>query len=58
VGPDRVKIRDYLATRTAASAYRGVSGAIYFRPDGDPVGQHVVMTQIDHGTLRVAQEAR
>jgi len=57
VGPDRAKIRDHLASLTAASAYRGVSGAIHFRPDGDPVGQHVVMTRIDRGTLRVAQKA-
>ena len=58
VGPDRAKVRDHLASLTAASAHRGVSGAIYFRPDGDPVGQHVVMTRIDRGTLRVAQAAQ
>ncbi|MFL5619155.1 MAG: branched-chain amino acid ABC transporter substrate-binding protein [Gemmatimonadaceae bacterium] len=58
VGPDRARIREYLASLTAATAYHGVSGPIYFRPDGDPMAQHVVMTQIDHGTLRVAQEAR
>jgi branched-chain amino acid transport system substrate-binding protein len=58
VGPDRAKVRDHLASLTATSAHRGVSGAIYFRPDGDPVGQHVVMTRIDRGTLRVAQAAQ
>ena len=58
VGPDRTRIRDYLASLTAATAYKGVSGPIHFRPDGDPMAQHVVMTQIDHGTLRVAQVAR
>jgi len=58
VGPDRTRIRDYLASLTATTAYHGVSGPIYFRPDGDPVAQHVVMTQIDHGTLRVAQRAQ
>jgi branched-chain amino acid transport system substrate-binding protein len=57
VGPDRARIRDYLASLTATTAYRGVSGPIYFRPDGDPMSRHVVMTQIDHGTLRVAQGA-
>jgi branched-chain amino acid transport system substrate-binding protein len=57
-GSDRAKIRDYLASLTAATAYQGVSGAIAFRPDGDPMSRHVVMTRIDHGTLRVAQGAR
>jgi branched-chain amino acid transport system substrate-binding protein len=57
-GPDRAKIRDYLASLTAATAYQGVSGPIAFRPDGDPMSRHVVMTQIDHGTLRVAQGTR
>ena len=56
-GPDRTRIRDYLASLTEATAYRGVSGPIYFRPDGDPTAQHVVMTRIDRGTLRVAQAA-
>jgi branched-chain amino acid transport system substrate-binding protein len=58
VGPDRRKVRDYLASRTSETAYRGVTGAIYFRPDGDPVGKSVVMTRIDHGVLRVAQVTR
>ena len=54
VGPDRARIRDYLASLTATTAYQGVSGPIYFRPDGDPMERHVVMTRIDRGTLRVA----
>jgi branched-chain amino acid transport system substrate-binding protein len=58
VGPDRAKIRAYLASLTPATAYHGVSGSISFRPDGDPVAQHVVMTRIDRGTLRVAQDVR
>jgi branched-chain amino acid transport system substrate-binding protein len=57
-GGDRTRIRDHLASLTAETAYHGVSGAIYFRPDGDPVGQHVVMTRIDHGALRVARGTR
>ena len=57
-GPNRAKIRDYLASLTATTAYQGVSGPIAFRPDGDPISRHVVMTQIDHGTLRVAQGAQ
>jgi branched-chain amino acid transport system substrate-binding protein len=58
VGTDRTRIRDYLASLTAATAYQGVSGPLYFRRDGDPMERHVVMTQIDRGTLRVAQGAQ
>jgi branched-chain amino acid transport system substrate-binding protein len=58
VGTDRKKIRDYLASRTAETAFKGVTGSIYFRPDGDPVGKNVVMTRIDHGVLRVAEASR
>lgn len=57
-GTDRRKIRDYLASLTGESAFKGVTGAIWFRPDGDPVGKSVVMTRIDHGMLRVAEAAR
>ena len=57
-GVDRRKIRDYLASRTAESAFKGVTGAIYFNPDGDPVGKSVVMTRIDHGVMRVAEASR
>jgi branched-chain amino acid transport system substrate-binding protein len=53
-GGDRAKIRDYLAALGKASAFHGVTGTIFFRPDGDPVGKSVVMTRIDHGVLRVA----
>lgn len=53
-GPDRRKIRDYLASLTDANAYKGVTGTIRFRPDGDPVAQNLVMTRIDRGVLRVA----
>lgn len=54
-GADRGRIRAYLAALTEATAYRGVTGAVYFHPDGDPVGKNVVMTRIDRGVLRVAQ---
>jgi ABC-type branched-subunit amino acid transport system substrate-binding protein len=57
VGPDRVRIRDYLASLDATMAYQGVSGPISFRPDGDPRERHVVMARVDRGTLRVAQGA-
>jgi branched-chain amino acid transport system substrate-binding protein len=56
VGTDRAKIRDHLAGLTRETAYKGVTGAIHFRPDGDPVGKSVVMTRIDHGVLRVAAD--
>jgi branched-chain amino acid transport system substrate-binding protein len=58
VGTDRTRIRDYLASLTEATAYKGATGAVYFRPDGDPVGKGVVMTRIDHGMLRLAEAAR
>jgi branched-chain amino acid transport system substrate-binding protein len=54
-GGDRARIRDYLASLTETTAYKGVTGTIRFRADGDPVAQNVVMTRIDHGVLRVAQ---
>ncbi|MFI5256199.1 MAG: ABC transporter substrate-binding protein [Gemmatimonadales bacterium] len=54
VGTDRRRIRDYLAGLTEETAFKGVTGAIYFLPNGDPVGKSVVMTRIDHGVLRVA----
>jgi branched-chain amino acid transport system substrate-binding protein len=57
-GADRARIRDYLASLTEATAFKGVTGAIYFRPDGDPVGKGVVMTRIDRGALRIAEVPR
>lgn len=53
VGPNREKIRDYLAGLTAGNAYRGVTGTIRFRPDGDPVGKGIVMTRVRNGALQV-----
>ncbi|HXT18740.1 MAG TPA: ABC transporter substrate-binding protein [Gemmatimonadaceae bacterium] len=53
VGPDRKKIRDYLAGLTEQSAYHGVTGTIRFRPDGDPVGKGIVMTRAHQGVLQV-----
>ena len=57
-GSDRGKIRDYLASLTDATAYKGATGTIRFRPDGDPVGQDVVMTRIDGGVLHVAEAGK
>jgi len=53
VGADRVKIRDYLANLTEATAYRGITGTIRFRADGDPVGKGIVMTRVHHGAMQV-----
>ncbi|MEO6877865.1 MAG: ABC transporter substrate-binding protein, partial [Gemmatimonadaceae bacterium] len=53
VGPNRVKIRDYLANLTDATAYHGVTGTIRFQPDGDPIGKGFVMTRIHDGALQV-----
>jgi branched-chain amino acid transport system substrate-binding protein len=57
-GSDRGRIRDYLASLTDATAYKGATGTIRFRPDGDPVGQDVVMTRIDRGVLHVAEAGK
>jgi branched-chain amino acid transport system substrate-binding protein len=51
VGPDRHKIRDYLAN--LSSPYSGVTGPIRFSPDGDPVGKGMVMTRVRQGALVV-----
>ncbi|MFI5230068.1 MAG: ABC transporter substrate-binding protein [Gemmatimonadales bacterium] len=53
VGPDRRKIRDYLAGLTAATAYHGVTGTIRFRVDGDPMGKNFVIAHVSHGALQV-----
>ena len=53
VGADRIKIRDFLAGLTEATAYRGVTGTIRFRPDGDPIGKGIVMTRVKNGAMRV-----
>jgi branched-chain amino acid transport system substrate-binding protein len=54
-GADRARIRDYLSALDKTSAFHGVTGTIFFRTDGDPVGKNVVMTRIDRGVLRVAE---
>jgi branched-chain amino acid transport system substrate-binding protein len=53
VGPDRVKIRAYLASLTENSAFHGVTGAIRFRPDGDPIGKGIFMTRVHDGAMQV-----
>jgi len=52
VGPDRIKIRDYLAN-ASGTAYHGVTGDIRFSSDGDPIGKGVVITRVHDGLLQV-----
>lgn len=56
-GPDRRRIRDYLAQLAAHGSYQGVTGPIAFSPDGDPLGKTIVMTQIHRGAL-ITDEAQ
>jgi branched-chain amino acid transport system substrate-binding protein len=52
VGPDREKIRDWLANLSVP--YAGVTGPIRFLPTGDPAGKSITMTRVQHdGTLAV-----
>jgi branched-chain amino acid transport system substrate-binding protein len=51
VGPDRVKIRDYLAN--LPEAYHGVTGAISFGANGDPKDKSMLMARIAQGALQV-----
>ena len=55
VGPDRAKIRDFLAGLTPQTAWKGVTGNIYFGASGDPVGKSVVMTRLHDGALQVVE---
>jgi branched-chain amino acid transport system substrate-binding protein len=57
VGPDRVKVRRWLADLDAGSAYRGVVGPVYFQRSGDPMGRNLVVTRVTGGRL-VAQAER
>ena len=52
-GPDRAKIRRFLATVGPRQAYRGVTGVIRFHPSGDPIAKSFVMTRIRRGAMVV-----
>ncbi|OYV72353.1 MAG: hypothetical protein B7Z74_05690 [Deltaproteobacteria bacterium 21-66-5] len=58
VGPNRSKIRDFLAGLEAGTAWKGVTGNLYFGATGDPIGKSVVMTVIRHGALQVVEGAQ
>jgi branched-chain amino acid transport system substrate-binding protein len=52
-GPNRAKIRRYLASASPKDAYRGVTGTIRFNAGGDPIAKSFVMTRIRHGAFVV-----
>jgi branched-chain amino acid transport system substrate-binding protein len=54
VGPDRAKIRHFLAAAGPRDAYRGVTGMMRFHASGDPIAKSFVMTRIRRGALVVA----
>ena len=56
VGPNRSRVRDWLAGLDEGTAFRGVTGDIRFQPDGDPVGKSFVMTRVAKGLLLVAAQ--
>lgn len=54
VGPNRVKIRDYLA-HMDEHPYRGVTGDITFGPDGDPKGKTMSIARISQRAIALAE---
>lgn len=53
-GRTRERIRELLASDKLE--FRGVTGAIRFRADGDPIGKSFVMTRVRRGELMVADD--
>jgi branched-chain amino acid transport system substrate-binding protein len=58
VGPDRAKLRDWVARVGGERAYHGVTGDIRFGADGDPQGTRFVMTRVENGNLHPVEAAR
>ena len=59
VGPDREKIRAYLASLRPSAPYIGVTGRTAFGRDGDPVGKEIAVTRVHDGAMApVAERAR
>ena len=52
-GPDRARVRDYLASLDSGQAVAGVTGAIRFRRTGDPDREALVLAQVRRGSLEV-----
>ena len=50
-GPDRTRIRDFLADLRGRATVPGVTGPIAFHGNGDPVGKSFVMTRVRRGAL-------
>lgn len=55
VGPDRARVRDWLANRATGGAFAGVTGPIAFLESGDPVGKSFTMTRVVRGQLTLAE---
>lgn len=56
-GASRDEIREWLANIPADKPFKGVTGAIRFGPDGDPIGKSFVMSQLRRGSLVVVESA-
>ena len=56
VGPNRSKIRAYLAQLTSTTALHGVAGPTWFLPSNDPVENKYRITQVRHGFLIPVQQ--
>jgi branched-chain amino acid transport system substrate-binding protein len=50
-GPERTRIREFLAELGGRAALSGVTGPIAFHANGDPVGKSFVMTRVRRGAL-------
>lgn len=52
VGPDRTKIRGYLASLSRSKPYVSLSGPMWFAANNDPVGNTFVITQARDGSMQ------
>jgi branched-chain amino acid transport system substrate-binding protein len=50
-GASRERIREHLASLTAATAFRGITGSIHFDSSGGPVAQRFVLMRVHRGAL-------
>jgi branched-chain amino acid transport system substrate-binding protein len=55
VGRDRDAIREWLSSRRSEGAFPGVTGAIAFLENGDPIGKAFTMTRVARGALTPAE---
>ena len=54
-GSDRRAIRDYLAGLTERTAYRGLTGSVWFQKTGDPVGIRFKVLRVHNGLLTLGE---